>query len=129
MPEKVKRRIKFTKPTGGAAPVRDMAMVDGRTISGRRFKNVISALTADMGGPTEICETQKHLIGAIASIAVLKERLDKNIIEEQPVDIEQVCSLNNTLRRLLATAGFKRIPRDMGAISPLQSTLRQDGAL
>jgi hypothetical protein len=93
--ERIKRRV---KPTGGAAPVKDLIEVDGRTHAGRRYRDVCRAVAIDLGN--DLTETQKHLCAAIASTVVLKEQIDHRIVSEQPIDLEQYCSITNTLRRL-----------------------------
>jgi hypothetical protein len=103
--------------------------VDGRTAAGRRFANIAAAISADLGGVEDLTETQRLLISSIASTSILKEAIDCKILGGQAhaVDTGEYCNLVTALRRLLVTAGFKRVAKDVGAID-LRSYLGDQGA-
>jgi hypothetical protein len=83
----VRIRAPKRSPAGAPAVTFRGVYLDGRTAEGRRYRAITEAVTADLGGDDELTETQRLLIGSIASTAVLKEQFDCKILAgKHPID-------------------------------------------
>lgn len=87
--------------------------IDGRTHVARRIREIGALLASDLGGHETLTEAQKQLVRSAAGLVVLRERLDVKAANDDTVDYAEYCALSNTLRRVLATIGLARIPRDI----------------
>jgi hypothetical protein len=106
-------RIK-RRPLKHESPLKRMMYIDGRSLEAKRFKQIVRAIEVDLGG--DLTETQKLLLGCIASTAILKERADAAILNNKALDIGEYTSLVSALRKLLETAGLRRIAKGINEI-------------
>jgi hypothetical protein len=93
----------------------------------KRYREVGAALARDVspGGLTDnLTEAQKQLIRSAAGLVILREALDVAAVNNEPVNVERYCAISNTLRRLLATIGLQRVPKD---VMSLKSYIAQIG--
>ena len=91
--------------------------VDGRPHIARRYREIGALLASDISGGLDLTEAQKQLIRSAAGLVVLRERLDVKAVNGKEIDAGEYCALANTLRRVLATIGIKRIPHDINGES------------
>ena len=96
--------------------------LDKRTSAYRRAQSLISEMTADLGGDSEITCAQRLLIGRAAICAVMTEDQEARFLSGAPVAPEVHATLSNSLKRLLETIGISRVPRD---VSPSLSQIAQ----
>lgn len=85
---------------------------DGRTTWSRRFRDVIAAHTADLGG--DLSEAQASLVRRASALEVQLEQLEANWTNGAPAllgDLDTYSRLSNTLRRHLEAVGVGRKPR------------------
>lgn len=87
--------------------------IDQRSSQARRYKDVSDAIASDAGGYDALSETMLHLVRSAAGLVILRERLDAMVLNDQRIDVQEYCRISNSLRRMLATIGLKRLPRDV----------------
>jgi hypothetical protein len=92
--------------------------VDGRTATGRRFKDLVYAFANDLGGRELLSESQQQLIRRNALISALCEGMEAQAVEERQIDVNQYCVLVNCQHRLSQALGLKRVMREV-EITPM----------
>jgi hypothetical protein len=118
-----------------------LPMVDGRSVTARRFKDLVEDISADLGGKDHLSEGQRQLIRRAAMLSAESERLEAFAArdERRPdgeinwksdaafhFDVDRYVVMTNALRRVLETIGLERVARD--ATPTLQSYLQANGA-
>jgi hypothetical protein len=88
-------------------------IADGRAGAARRFRDLVRALIADMGGIENCSEVKLGLIRRLAAATVLSEEIEARAVNGEPVDINQFCTLASTTVRLAQRLGINRIQRDV----------------
>jgi hypothetical protein len=77
----------------------------------RRFERVRRQLIADQGDdPTE---AQSTIAKNAAGLAIWCEDQVAKLINNKPINIAELSTVMNTLRRMLETLGIQRAPRDV----------------
>ena len=88
--------------------------VSGASLMGRRLKEIVAALTSDLGGESEMTEAKKHLVRRIAVMAAQLEQIEAEVARgERPFNISEYSTGANTLKRLLEAIGLERRQRDV----------------
>lgn len=87
--------------------------IDQRSAPARRYKDVMDAVASDLGGIDHLSQAQLHLIRSVAGLVVLRESLDAKVLTGEKIDTTEYTRIVNSLRRLLATIGLERTPRDV----------------
>jgi hypothetical protein len=113
---------------------------DGRSMTARRFKDLVEDIAADLGGKNNLSEGEKQLIRRAALLSAELERQEAMAVrdERRPdgeiawksdapflFDVDRYIVMTNTLRRVLEIIGLKRVSRDVTA--SLQSYLAAKG--
>jgi hypothetical protein len=91
--------------TNGSRLVRG---VDGRSAAGRRYRDLIENLGADLGGLEKIGEAERVTIHQAATLILRCESLRADLLNGLPVDDEQLTRMANVASRLLTKLGIKR---------------------
>src|ERR1700736_3752821 len=60
------------------------AGLDGRTHTARPFRDLYEALCNDLGGASGLKEGQRQLAGRAATLSVMSEAMEANIVREAP---------------------------------------------
>jgi hypothetical protein len=81
--------------------------VDQRSAIARRFRDVIGAIVADLGGPTSATETKLHLVRRFAALVVQAEAMESKMADGGPIDASAYAHLSSTMLRLAARIGLK----------------------
>jgi hypothetical protein len=85
--------------------------VDARSITFRRYREILASLIADMGGdPTE---AQSQIARRAASLSIWCEEQDTAAANGTPIDIGAYTTASNSLRRLLESLGLERKQRNV----------------
>src|SRR5262245_58738123 len=79
----------------------------------RRYRDVITALTSDLGGRGLIGEAKAALIRDCAALEIVLEKMRGRMSEGQNVDAEAYARIAAHRRRLLETLGLERVARDI----------------
>ena len=81
--------------------------IDGRSATARRFKDITSAIIADLGGTCS--ESRLQLIRRFAAASCLAELLEAKMANGQEINIAEHASLSSTLVWLASRIGIERI--------------------
>jgi hypothetical protein len=102
---------------------------DARSAWSRRFKDLVAIYAEHIGGnPTA---PQSSLIRRIATLDCETEKMEGDLAEGKPVDIDCYNRLCGNLRRLLEQLGFEATKRDSAPAASLEEYLaakRGEGA-
>ena len=63
---------------------------DKRGPVARRFRDLISEITSDLGGPEALSETQRQIIKRIASLSVWCESAEAKMADGEEVDVDRL---------------------------------------
>jgi hypothetical protein len=107
-----------SKVTNGSALLQG---VDERSASARRFKDIINALSADLG---ELSEADRALVRTAATLTLKMEMLQADLVAGRDVDADQLIRLAGTSKRAMAAISAKVADRKPTAPS-LQDYLAQ----
>ncbi len=83
--------------------------VDGRSAPARRYRDLIAAFTADLGGEANLTEADRQLIRQAAGLSVRAEKLQADIVNGCDVDSDLLVRISNAAARLLGA-----VRRDRG---------------
>lgn len=100
--------------------------LDGRSSAARRFRDLVVAYIADMGGLDQCSEIKLGLLRRLAATTVQCELLEAQMVNGEPVDIATLCTLASTSMRLSVRLGLERRTRDVGLLDPLEYARRVD---
>jgi hypothetical protein len=95
-------------------------IVDGRSTHARRFRDLVNAYVADMGGLDRCSEIKIGLLRRLAATTVAAEQLEARMVAGEAVDVGQLCQLASTSVRISARLGLERRLRD---VSPTLSDI------
>jgi hypothetical protein len=86
---------------------------DGRSAWARRYKDLVEAHVADLGGIDQLSEAQKQLVRRAATIEAELERQEGALSAGESIDLDAFGRGTNTLRRLLETLGLQRVAKNV----------------
>lgn len=87
--------------------------LDGRSATARRFRDLVNAFVADMGGLDHCSEIKLGLVRRLAATTVQAEMLEARMVNGEAIDISQLCTLASTTVRLSQRLGLERKQRDV----------------
>jgi hypothetical protein len=82
--------------------------VDGRTVLGRRFRDIAEALMVDQGGADRLSEARIQLIRRFAAAACLAEQMESKLVRGEQIDLQEHATLCSSLVRLGQRIGIDR---------------------
>jgi hypothetical protein len=86
---------------------------DARSVTARRFRDLVQQLLADAGG-VENCSVAKILLlRRLAACSVLAEMMEAKAVDGEDVNIGEICTLASTAVRLTAKVGMSRYKKDV----------------
>jgi hypothetical protein len=87
---------------------------DGRSLWGRRYREIVAAHVADMGQPAEaLSEAQRSLIRRASTFEIELERLEGRLSQGEAIDLDLYSRVSGQLRRVLETIGIQRVAKDV----------------
>jgi hypothetical protein len=86
--------------------------IDGRSPTYRRYRDLVAAMVADLGG-IALSEARMQLVRRFAASAVLAEAMEARLVKGEPVDIMEHSQLASTQVRLASRIGLERMPKDV----------------
>jgi hypothetical protein len=98
--------------------------LDGRSSAARRFRDLVNAYVADMGGLDHCSEIKLGLLRRLAATTTQAEMLEAKMVNGEPIDIGTLCTLASTTVRLSQRLGLERVARDTGVT--LADTIKED---
>jgi hypothetical protein len=87
--------------------------LDGRSSAARRFRDLVSRFVVDMGGLDQCSEIKLGLLRRLAATTVQCELLEAQMVNGEPVNVSELCTLASTTVRLSTRLGLERQPRDV----------------
>jgi hypothetical protein len=87
--------------------------LDGRSPGARRFRDLVNAYVADMGGRDNCSEVKLGLLRRLAATTVLAEAMEAKAVNGETVDVSTFCNLASTTVRLAQRVGIERVPKDV----------------
>jgi hypothetical protein len=91
-----------------------LPMVDGRSATARRFKDLVEDIAADLGGNDRLSEGQRQLIRRAAMLSAESERMEALAARgEAGFDIDLYGMLCDRLGRLFGRLGLERKSKDV----------------
>ena len=87
-------------------------VADARSVWGRRFRDILGAHVADLGGADLLSEAQMQLCRRAAALALECERMEGDLADGKDVDLDLLNRLCGGLGRLYERVGIKRVARD-----------------
>ena len=102
-------RARISNGTGGAV----LPGVDQRSAIARRFRDVVIAIVADIGGVDRCSEAKMHLVRRFAAQVVLAEQMEGQLAAGEEIDIGLHAHISSTLVRLATRIGTKRAMKDI----------------
>jgi hypothetical protein len=99
--------------------------LDGRSPSARRFRDLVNAFIADMGGLDQCSEIKLGLLRRLASVTVQVEMLEARMVNGEVVDISTLCQLASTALRLSSRLSIERVPKPINNEVTLADLMRE----
>jgi hypothetical protein len=91
-----------------------LPMVDGRSATARRFKDLVEDIAADLGGKDHLSEGQRQLIRRAAMLSAESERMEALAARgEAEFDIDLYGMICDRLGRLFGRLGLERKSKDI----------------
>jgi hypothetical protein len=87
---------------------------NGRSPWARRWRDLIEAHVADLGGVANLSQAQRSLIKRASTIEIELEQVEGRLSLGRAADLAEYATAASHLRRIFETLGIKRVPRDMG---------------
>ena len=87
-----------------------LPLVDGRSVTARRFKDLFEDICDDLGGRDRLSEGQRQLVRRAAMISAECERMEAMAARgESEFNVEQYGALTDQLGRVFQRIGLKRV--------------------
>jgi hypothetical protein len=91
-----------------------LPLVDGRSATARRFKDLVEDIAADLGGKDHLSEGQRQLIRRAAMLSAESERMEALAARgEAEFDIDLYGMICDRLGRLFGRLGLERKSKDV----------------
>jgi hypothetical protein len=87
------------------------ATTDGRSLMGRRFRDLVDDIALDLGGKDHLSTGQLQLIRRAAMLSVQCEALEAEAVSGREFDTETFGQLTDRLGRCFQRLGLKRVAR------------------
>jgi len=87
--------------------------VDGRSLTYKRYRELVSAIAADQGGADQLSAARAQLIRRYAAASVLAEQMEVRLAAGEQIDVTEFSLLTSTLVRVAQRIGINRIPRNL----------------
>ena len=103
--------------------------VDLRSSVARRFRDLVVAYSADLGGVAKLTEAERALVRQAASLTIRAERLQAEIVRgDVHVDADEVVRLSSETRRCLQLLEGRRARAEEHAAPSLHAYLAARGS-
>jgi hypothetical protein len=86
--------------------------LDGRSATARRFRDLVNAFVADMGG-LRCSQIKLGLVRRLAATTVQAEMLEARMVNGEAIDIATLCTLASTTVRISQRLGLERRARNV----------------
>jgi hypothetical protein len=97
---------------------------DGRSLWGRRWRDLVLAHIGDLGGPELLSEAQISICRRISAMECELEAMEARMSAGVPIDPDQYGRLAGRLCRMFELIGIHRLARPIDPLSDLAKGLR-----
>jgi hypothetical protein len=101
--------------------------VKGTSSAARRFRDLVVAYVADMGGLDQCSEIKIGLLRRLAATTVQAEMLEARMVNGEAVDVSTLCTLASTAMRLSSRLGLERQAKPVETLHEYLSRRYPDG--
>lgn len=103
------------QPQKGGSKLRMLTLgaLDQRTTAAKRARQLIETIEADLGGSDNLSEGSRQLVQRAAVLGTFIESCEAKWLSGKAVDLADYLAAINSQRRVLATIGLQRQPRDI----------------
>jgi hypothetical protein len=106
------RAVSAERPIGNRSKVTNGRHVlpgtSANSLIGRRYRDLVAAIAADMGGADNLSEAKAQMVRAYASISVQREAMEAKLVNGEAIDLEAYCKLISSQVRVSMRLGMKR---------------------
>lgn len=92
--------------------------VDGRSSSARRFRDLVRAFEAEVGGT--LSELERGLVRQAAILSLKTEQMQESIVRGDDVDSDTLIRLSGEARRILASLRKRHNGRDPSSATAIE---------
>jgi len=114
---KYPRRHSKAVKNGGKLKLQTLATLDGRTLASRRAHALIEAIENDLGGGGRLSEGARQLVQRAAVLGTFIENCEVRWLAGEQVELGDYLASVNAQRRVLATIGIERRPREVESLA------------
>jgi hypothetical protein len=122
-----KARETRSRVTNGRAIFLDR--VDGRSALARRFRDVLTEISGNLGGSERLSEAERQLARQAATISIICERLEAAAMRGEAVDLDEYGQLTDRLGRCFQRLGISRHDLPNPARDALSASAQEDALL
>ena len=97
----------------GRARLLTLDHLDQRTAAAKAARNLVTHLTSDLGGDDQLSAGERELVKRAALCGAIVADFEARWVAGQPVELNEYLAAVNVQRRVLATLGLQRRPRDV----------------
>jgi hypothetical protein len=101
--------------------------LDGRRAEARRFRDLVLAFVADMGGLDCCSEIKLGLLRRLAAATVQAELLEARMVNGEQIDIPTLCTLASTTVRLATRLGLERRAKPVETLASILARMEPEG--
>jgi hypothetical protein len=98
--------------------------LDGRSSLSRRFRDIVADIASDLGGYDQLSEIQRQLVRRIASLAMMAEAIEADLVGSRDIDVERYGQLCDRIGPLTA-AELEIFTSVTGARGPAAGAVRR----
>jgi hypothetical protein len=109
----VSRLPRRSKTRQGKARLLTLDHLDARTAAFKEARSLIISLTNDMGGEDRLSAGERQLVTRAAMTGAIVADFEARWVSGEPVALAEYLSAVNVQRRVLATLGLERRPREI----------------
>jgi len=89
------------------------AEIDGRTMVGRQFNQIVRNVTNDLGGNDHISEVERHLIVSFTGAAILQGHQIAKLVAGEQIDIDEYSAITTSMIRSATRLGTQRRAKEV----------------
>jgi hypothetical protein len=99
--------------TGRKSRLLTLSHIDGRTRAMSKVRSLAQSMETDLGGADRLTSGQRQLVQRAAVLGALIEDTEARWATGEAIEVGDYLAAINAQRRVLATLGLKRVPRDV----------------
>jgi hypothetical protein len=107
------RLLRHARTRQGRARLLTLDQLDQRSAACAAARELIATLSADLGGEDQLSAGEKQLVQRAALTGAIVADFEARWVAGQPVELGDYLAAVNVQRRVLATLGLRRRPRDV----------------